>query len=184
MNKTEKICVFCGKEPDSKNKEHVMPQWLMNHVGIAGKKVRFGFNKATGKPREFTYKSFTFPACEKCNTAFSCLEIEAKPIILRLLAEEGLSKNDFHVLLSWFDKVRIGLWLGFYYLDKNYGGISPNFHIQTRIGSQDRMLHIVKVDNHEMELSFRGCDSIAFHFVPICFSMKYDKSGQHLSERL
>lgn len=171
MNKIGKICVFCGKEPDSKNKEHVIPQWLMNHVGVAGKKVRFGFDKATGKPREFTYKSFTFPACEKCNSAFSNLEKKAKPILLRLLSEEELSKKDFHCLLDWFDKVRIGLWLGFYYLDKNYGGISPKFHIQRRIGSQDRMLHIVKVKNDEMELSFRGCDSIAFHFVPSCFSI-------------
>lgn len=171
MNSSGKICIFCGEKPNSKNKEHVIPIWLMEYIGIAGKVVRFGFNKITGKPREFSYKSFTFPACEKCNSLFSNLERKTKPIILKLLDEKPLSKNDFYILLDWFDKVRIGLWLGFYYLDKNYGGISPHFHISNRITTQDRMLHIIKVDNDKNELSFRGCDSIAFHFVPSCFSM-------------
>lgn len=143
----------------------------MDHIGIAGEKVRFGFDKKTGKPREFIYKAFTFPACEECNSLFSELENKTKSVLLRLLSEEALSNNDFICLLDWFDKVRIGLWLGFYYLDKNYGGISPKFHIQTRISSHDRMLHIVKVENDTNELSFRGCDSLSFHFVPSCFSM-------------
>ena len=171
MVSSNKICIFCGDKPDNKNKEHVIPRWLMDYIGISGGKVRFGFDRENGKPREFVYKAFTFPACEKCNLLFSDLERKTKSVLVQLLSENELSKADFLCLLDWFDKVRIGLWLGFYYLDKNYGGISPKFHIQTRISSHDRMLHIVKVENEANELSFRGCDSLSFRFTPSCFSM-------------
>lgn len=167
----DKFCIFCGKKPKSKNKEHVIPRWLMDHVGIANDVVRFGFSKTTGSVREFAYKSFSFPACQDCNSYFGSLEEIAKPILVKLLAGDELASVDFHSLLDWFDKVRIGLWLGFYYLDKNIGGIKPNFHIRTRIAAHDRMLHIVKIKQNPRELSFRGSDSIAFHYTPSCFSM-------------
>lgn len=171
MNETNKICVFCGEPPKSKNKEHVIPQWLMAHTDALDKKVRFGFDKRTGAIREFAYKAFTFPACESCNTSFAELESTVKPILIKLLSESPLTNIDLHYLLDWFDKVRVGLWLGFYYLDKNIGCITPRFHIQTRITAHDRMLHIVKVENTGKELSFRGCDTLSFHFAPSCFSM-------------
>jgi len=171
MSGIEKICVFCGKRPKLKNKEHVLPQWLMEHTCTIDKKVRFGFDKHTGAPREFVYKAFTFPACESCNSHFARLESEAKPVICKLLSEGPLTNIDLHCLLNWFDKVRIGLWLGFYYLDSNIGNITPKFHIQTRIAQHDRMVHIVKVKSGTTELSFRGCDSLSFHFTPSCFSM-------------
>ncbi|UCE74110.1 MAG: hypothetical protein JSV56_00015 [Methanomassiliicoccales archaeon] len=171
MNGTDKICVFCGKPPTSKNKEHVIPQWLMAHTNVMDNNVRLGFDKHTGVIREFVYKAFTFPACELCNSRFAELESIVKPILLKLLSESPLTNIDLHYLLDWFDKVRVGLWLGFYYLDKNIGNITPNFHIQTRITAHDRMLHIVKVENIGQELSFRGCDTLSFHFTPSCFSM-------------
>ncbi|MCJ7481370.1 MAG: hypothetical protein MUO31_00220 [Thermodesulfovibrionales bacterium] len=171
MSGTEKICVFCGNPPKSKNKEHVVPQWLMEYTGTIDKKVRFGFNKHTGAPREFIYKAFTFPACESCNSLFAKLESEAKSVILKLLSESPLTNFDLHCLLDWFDKVRIGLWIGFFYLDNNIGNIIPKFHIKTRIAAHDRMVYILKVKSESQELSFRGCDTLSFHFTPSCFSM-------------
>ena len=171
MNTLNKVCIFCGNKPKSKSNEHVIPKWLMDHVGITDDIVRLGFDKRTGNAREYAYKAFTFPACQECNTKFGDLETAAKPIIIRVLSKEPLAKGDLHCLLDWFDKVRIGLWLGFYYLDKNIGGISPKFHIQDRIAAQDRMLHIVHVTSNRKELSFRGCDTLSFQFTPSCFSM-------------
>jgi hypothetical protein len=167
----DKICLFCGIKPQSKNKEHVMPKWLIEHTGPANRKVRFGFDKKTGKPREFSYNSFTFPACESCNTKFAELESLTKPALLKLLSSSPLSKYDFHILLDWFDKVRTGFWLGFYYLDKNIGKIKPKFQIASRIGLHDRMLHIIRVDGNKDELSFRGCDMPSFYYTPSCFSI-------------
>lgn len=167
----KKMCIFCGEYPISKNKEHVLPQWLIAFTGDPKRVVRFGWNKETGAPREFAYKEFQFPACTKCNSNFGDLEATVKPILLRLLKSESMSTNDFVVLLDWFDKVRIGLWQAFLYLDKNVHQISPNFHIQSRLRLHDRMLHLSKIDNNEEELSFRGSDLPSFAFTPSCFSM-------------
>ena len=167
----KKECVFCGSFARAKNREHVIPQWLIRITGMANQRVRFGYDKATGIPREFNYNSFAFPACEDCNSKFSKLEALAKPVITKVLSSEALSKHEFHTLLDWFDKVRIGLWLAFYYLDKNFFGITPKFHIATRIGLSDRMLQIVKVSTDQNELSFRGCDMPSFYYTPSCFSM-------------
>jgi hypothetical protein len=165
------VCVFCGAPPASKSKEHVIPQWLLKHVGVKDETVRMGFQPQTGELRQMVYKSFTFPACQKCNNDASTLEATTKPIILKLLSCEPVSQNEFCTLLDWFDKVRIGLWLGFYYLNRNVAGIEPKFHIQSRLGMQDRMLHIVSVDNPCPELTFRGADTLSFHLNPCCFSM-------------
>jgi hypothetical protein len=170
-----KICVFCGKKPESKNREHVIPQWLIKHTGDPNREVKFGFDwRNGGKPRVFSYISFTFPACKSCNDSFSKLEAVTKPVILKLLAHDAITANELHLLLDWFDKVRIGIWLGFYYLDKNLASITPNFHIVSRIGTQDRMLSISRIDGHSGELSFRGCDMPAFYYTPSCFSMIID----------
>ena len=169
--KMDRLCVFCGKNPQSKNREHVLPQWLIAHTGPPNRIVRFGFDKHTGKPRQFAYSSFAFPACEECNSKFSDLEATVKPVILDLLNSQPLSNMDLHYLLDWFDKVRVGLWLGFYFLDKNVGGIIPKFHIASRIGLHDRMLQIIKVDGGGLDLSFRGCDMPAFYYTPSCFSL-------------
>lgn len=167
----KRLCVFCGKTPSTKNREHILPQWLIAHTGPPNRIVRFGFDKHTGKPREFSYNAFAFPACEACNSFFSKLEHAAKPVLTKLLASAPLSKTEFHTLLDWFDKVRVGLWLAFYFLDKNIGGIEPKFHIASRIGLHDRMLFLTKVSGNGEELSFRGCDMPTFYYTPSCFSM-------------
>jgi hypothetical protein len=171
-----KLCVFCGKKPESKNKEHVLPQWLIKYTGDPNREVRFGFDwRNEAKPRVFSYKSFTFPACKSCNDSFSKLEASTKPVILKIISYEAITADELHLLLDWFDKVRVGIWLGFYYLDKNLGSINPKFHITSRIGTQDRMLSISRIDGNRGELTFRGCDMPAFYYTPSCFSMIIDR---------
>ena len=99
---------------------------------------RFGYDKRWLDEglhiREFAIDQLTCPSCIDCNDKFSKLEVASKKIILKILNFEPLTDMEFNTLLDWFDKVRIGLWLVFYYLDNNISVIRPKFYIKNRIG--------------------------------------------------
>jgi hypothetical protein len=78
---------------------------------------------------------------------------------------------DFEVLLSWLDKVRIGLWLAKYLLDKNPAGITPNFHIADRIGAHDRALILLRHSRKTPRLSFAGTSTPSFQLAPISVAL-------------
>lgn len=168
-----KICIFCGNPPQGKNKEHVIPQWLIRLTGKPSRKVYLGRDWSSPEltKREYSLTSFTFPACKSCNSEFSDLEGSAKTIIERLLKAEPVSAADFDVLLDWFDKVRVGLWIGFMALNKNYRGTNPQFHIKKRIAARDRML-IVYQDHGELDgILIAGIETPIFHVMPSCFGL-------------
>jgi hypothetical protein len=121
----KKFCVFCGKLPQEKNKEHVLPRWLIALTGNPNRIGSFGidFTKKPFSVRRFSFDSFTFPACSDCNAAFSLLEATAEPVVRKMLAFQPVNSSELIVLLDWLDKVRVGMWLGFFYLDKNFVGI-------------------------------------------------------------
>jgi hypothetical protein len=75
------------------------------------------------------------------------------------------------MLLDWFDKVRIGLWLGFNQLDNNYLEVDPKFHIDSRIGQYDRLLIVEKSDEIAQSLNFSGIDTPSFSFTPSAFTL-------------
>src|SRR5262249_14984502 len=105
-----KYCVFCGAPPTDKNKEHVVPKWLIDLTGDPNRKVRLGFRFGTESPadfREFAFDQFVFPACETCNLEHSELEAHAKDLMLRVLASSSLAQHEISALLDWFDKVRV-----------------------------------------------------------------------------
>ena len=77
-----------------------------------------------------------------------------------------VSASELHVLMDWFDKVRIGIWLGMIYLNKNYRGIIPQFHIADRISQKDRMLIIFESDERDQGIGLSGCDTPLFHKMP------------------
>ena len=107
----EKFCVFCGQAPEEKNREHVIPRWLIEMTGDPKRIARFGI--AFDKPfrlREFSFDALVFPACTSCNTRFGVLEERIKPLIPKLLSYEPISQNELIALLDWLDKIRIGLW--------------------------------------------------------------------------
>jgi len=170
----EKFCIFCGGKPENKNLEHVLPQWLIELTGNPKRTVRFGYKKSgKGKfaERRFAFDAFKFPACRKCNEKSGNLEAGAKVIIDKMMLKDPLSESELNTLLDWFDKVRIGLWLGYLYLDKNPLGISPHFYIRHRIGQYDRMLAIFEAGGNVKGLTFVGCDTPAFAQTPSCFSL-------------
>lgn len=145
----EKFCVFCGKPPENKNKEHVLPQWLLRETGDPTRVVKMGINYKTQKPIEFSWNSLTMPSCTSCNDEFSGLEGRIKPIIEALQRREGVTVENYILLMDWMDKVRVGLWLNYHVLQGNPTGIAPNFHIKERIGRKDRYLAVHAIDTEE-----------------------------------
>ena len=145
----ERVCIFCGKRPESKTSEHVLPQWLIELTGNPKRAAKFGYKhleKGRFVERKFSFNDFKFPACKSCNQDFAKLEADAKDIAQKIIYEDFLSESEWSTLLDWFDKIRIGLWLGYLYLDKNPLAISPHYHIEHRIRQHDRMLAIFKAD--------------------------------------
>lgn len=173
--KSSKYCVFCGQKPNSKTKEHVIPHWLISLTGKPQRKVNLGMIKTADEKaftqRQYSFDAFTFPACDKCNQTYSELEGKTKNIIEKILSDDNLTASEVSILLDWFDKVRVGLWLGYHQLDKNIANISPTFHISTRIGQYDRALFVAKSDSSTPKLNFGGSDTLSFAFTPSAFTL-------------
>jgi hypothetical protein len=141
--------------------------------------ARFGidFHKTPFAFREFAFDSLVFPACSNCNERFGKLEEVIKPIFVRLLAYLPLSSEELILLLDWLDKVRVGLWLGYLYLDKNPLGIDPMFHIESRIGLFDRMVSILRMEDAGIGLTFTGPEFKGYHLSPTCFGLGVNGLG-------
>lgn len=171
----EKHCVFCGKKPQDKSREHVVPKWLIELTGDPSRNANFGFSKNTTvkalEPRTFAFDRFTFPACSACNQKFSRLEANVKSTMMSVLSGGMISAPALSELLDWFDKVRIGLWLGMRVLDKDVANVEPNFHIETRLGQHDRLLIVEKSDYSGKRLNFVGVDTISFALTPSAFML-------------
>lgn len=131
-------CIFCGGEPQNKNKEHVIPQWLSKYLG----RYRDICYMPNITDKKIPFCGLVFPACEKCNSDDSVLEVGAKKVVEKMMAGQSVTGAEINTLLDWFDKLRHGFWLGELMLSKKLDEIDPNFYINTRIGQKDRMLII------------------------------------------
>jgi hypothetical protein len=160
-----KKCVFCNKNPIEKNKEHVIPQWLIELTGGFNRKINLMGMK--GEKISFNFKNFTFPACKICNSKYSELEIKAENVVNKLLQRKSLSSDEFEILFDWLDKVRIGLWLGSLMFFKNPIGIVPKFGITER-PKKDRIIFISLTSQKSKRLNFSGFNDPLFQFLP-CF---------------
>jgi hypothetical protein len=106
----EKRCIFCGKPPVDKNKEHVIPQWLIKLTGDPKRITTIG--QQNGRAIRFPWLSYVFPACEQCNTEFAAMEEQAKVVLEDILQEKALGHPEISLFLDWLDKIRVGIWLG------------------------------------------------------------------------
>jgi hypothetical protein len=172
----QRVCVFCGERPVGKTSEHVLPQWVIELTGDANRVAEFGYdhleNGAVAR-RSFAYDSLKFPACQSCNQTYSALEAATKPVVQKMLSESALSVRDLSTLLDWLDKVRVGLWLGFLYLDRNPMAAEPHYFVGNRIGQHDRMLAIFRSERERSQgFSFIGCDTPLFAITPCCFCLR------------
>lgn len=179
----EKFCVFCGKKPKDKNKEHIIPQWLIKMTGESNRMAYWGYdyqdfyndNGSKIKLRKYPFLKFTFPACEKCNSQFGDeLESKAKTVIENILQGKILLENDIVTLLDWFDKIRIGMWLAYIYYNKDMD-FMPKFHISSRVGKTDRALFVYKVKEHCEGLNFFGPGTQLYSNFPICFGLRINE---------
>jgi hypothetical protein len=171
-----KSCVFCGNPPSKKNKEHVIPQWLIKHTGNPSRKARFGisFDPNTEKFIEpaFAFNRFVFPACEACNSEFALLEENAKKSILSLMSKEEITTTQMSDLLDWFDKLRVGLWLAMWSHHTNPVAPSPNYYIKQRLGQFDRVLIVEEMKPEHDWLGFTGVSTNTFMFMPSAFALR------------
>lgn len=168
----KKYCVFCGNTPKNKNKEHVLPQWLLGLTGDPKRVVNMAFNSLTGKVLRFDWSSLVAPSCKVCNDEFSEFENKAKEIIENLVSYEPVNGDSYLILLDWLDKVRIGLWLNYFYLQENPMGIIPQMFIKSRMGMKDRMLALYRFPNQPNGLNAFGVNSLSFQTNPSCFGLR------------
>ena len=168
-------CIFCGENIVSKTMEHVIPQWLINSTGDPNRTVSVGIDWNTGESRKYSFSAFKFPACHSCNNNFSSIEALAREVILKILHEDAVPSESFSLLLSWFDKVRIGVWLGFLLLNTNPLNIIPNFYIYKRIDIADRMLLIYKGDDKTKGINLVGVGTPFYNISPICFGLRINQ---------
>lgn len=169
---SEKFCIFCGKKPKDKNQEHVIPQWLIKMTNLEKKEV---LNAHPDKDKHISFMHFTFPACTECNTKFAKMEAAAKPVLERVLAGQSISGADASLLMDWFDKVRIGLWLSNMYYDKNLKhDVGPHYYIDFGVAKKDRMLSIQKLNMKEGEnkgIWWGGTATHLFKYCPVAFTI-------------
>ena len=170
----DKFCIFCGKRPQSKNREHVIPQWLIRMTGDPNREVYLGrkWTSPSLEERRFSFSAFTFPACESCNNKFSELEGRAKPVVKAILERKPLGASHWDTFLDWLDKIRTGLWLGMIYLNENHRCLIPMFHITKRLGSKDRFVIVYEIqDDDDTGIGWAVTESPLFEYTPSCFTL-------------
>lgn len=93
-------CIFCNEViVGNRSKEHVIPQWLINHLNSSDNTLTQGVaHGVEGKVLEVRLHDMMSyvqgKVCEECNTGWmSKLESAAKPILLPLI-EGGKSLSD------------------------------------------------------------------------------------------
>ena len=180
----KKICIFCGSIIKNKTKEHIIPMWLIELTNQQDKKLLFGpyYKFEEGKTlildfHTFTFNDFVYPACEKCNKEFSEIESNVKKVILNLLRERPLTSINFNLLLTWFDKIRIGLYIANLYDSKNLLGIQPKFYITQGAQTKDRILLIYRIHSKKNYLLFGGTGLPAFMHYPLSFFLIINNFG-------
>ena len=148
-------------------------------TGDPNRQINLGFDtrhyEKTGQSRlrTFSFNSFQFPACEKCNSEFSDMENKVKVLFERIFRKDYFSNTEIDLLLDWFDKVRVGLWLGSISLDNFVDLVKPKYHIKNRISHRDRCLFIYELqESTETGIQFIGFNSPGFQFIPSCFTLR------------
>ena len=158
-------CVFCGKDANKKNKEHVIPQWLIRYAGCEQAYI------IDEEKRKIPFMRFTVPACTACNSRYSDWEGNVKTVMTKVLSEQPITGLEMDLLLDWFDKVRVGVWLANNNLYANMYDFNPALCIDNRIGLHDRMLIIERLNIAGQGILVNGCMSPLFIHNPSVFQM-------------
>ena len=131
-------CVFCGQPATEKNREHILPQWLLELTGDPSRVVTMAINPQSGEQIKFAWSALVMPACQACNEKYGKLEEAVKPIVLSLLDRKPMTSRHAFVLLDWLDKVRICLWLNQTILQGNIEMLARSqLHMSAAVGAVD-----------------------------------------------
>ena len=88
---------------------------------------------------------------------------------------KNLYPAKIYLFFYWLDKIRIGLWLAYNYLQKNLSSVEPNYYISNRIGETDRAVFIYKSDYEKAGISFSGANTPAFQYRPVCYNLRINQ---------
>lgn len=144
----------------------------MKLTGTDKKQMSVGSNWSTGEEIIFNFSSFTFPSCTKCNTEFSEMEASVKPIVEKILIDDYVQTDEILLLLDWFDKVRISLWLAVKYHNSKTILMEPKYYIKDRIRLKDRFIAITNCYDRHKGLSWTGVNTYFFMSSPTCFTLR------------
>ncbi|MBR5904738.1 MAG: hypothetical protein IKZ49_04385 [Alphaproteobacteria bacterium] len=169
---SDKFCIFCGKKPKDKNLEHVIPQWLIRMTGREHSDVYSLYHE---HDKHISFLQFKFPACTECNSKYADLEGKIKAIMEKVLSGQSVNGAEANLLMDWFDKIRVGMWLTAMFFDKNLKqDIQPHFFIDSRVVKEDRMLSIRKVCETDANkgIYIGGTQTPLFTYCPSAFTMR------------
>jgi len=168
-----RFCIFCGKQPNSRTREHVVPYWLLEMTGDPTRIVTLGKNyDRNQEPIRYSWSNYVAPSCNDCNNKYSILEGRAKNIVEALQRRRPLPVSAYIDLLDWLDKVRIGVWLTRHLIENHPIEINPHFHISSRIAEKDRMLALYVFESENKGINLLGADSLIFNDMPSCFGFR------------
>jgi hypothetical protein len=157
-------CVFCGEAVGkaARSREHILPMWMLRATGDPNRRIRIEIDPVTGQDIVRPASTFHFPACGPCNESYGTkLEAQAKKAMEGLFAGKSLQVSQCYWLLDWLDKVRIGLWLAYNTIHKEF--FQPKFRIDQRLGKKDRLAVIsVDPDDQTKGFGFGGLDNNIF----------------------
>jgi hypothetical protein len=176
----EKFCIFCGNPPINKNREHLLPKWLIEMTGNSNRLGTFGpiYENDTLELKHFPFNKFVLPSCYKCNHEFGLkIEGKAKEKLRDLLDKKPLSMTDLNLLLTWFDKIRIGSALTTLYHLKNPYKTTPPFFINDGSMTRDRMLLVFKSKYEFDSLNVFGIGTNFIINYPICIGLIINNYG-------
>jgi hypothetical protein len=168
----DKVCIFCGQPPQDKNKEHIIPKWLMKLTDTENKSMIVGIDYNKMQPIQFNFSSFTFPSCTKCNSDFAAIEALVRPTVEKILVDDYVDGVELIRLLDWFDKVRISLWIAIQFLNKGTFNMDPKYFVNTRVGLKDRLLAITNCYDSYKGLRWTGANTLCFVLSPTCLTLK------------
>lgn len=123
----KKQCVCCQRTGRKMNKEHIFPQWLLDHTKTRKDMFDWVYRKVPADQA-------TVPLCEECNSQLGTeLEGPVKAIFNAIESGEGFNDNDAELLIRWMWKIA-GL---FYWSICNehwkYGFITLKEHVLSKI---------------------------------------------------
>lgn len=88
MSEQHRSCVFCGMQPDSKTREHVLPRWLIEITGEPNRRAYLGrdWTDGTLKERRYSWSAF--------DPVFQALLPRRGPVLLQPIANPDLREQD------------------------------------------------------------------------------------------